>query len=119
MRVEDTGEAPHFELITPEDAEGPDVLILGMPNEGMMAGQPTNIFLVGYAGDESRKLTLVDTGTKESFATFEQAMEVTGIPVARIGQIVLTHGHPDHGGNAAKIKEITGAPVYAHPLEEW
>lgn len=35
----------------------------------------------------------------------------------KIEAIVLTHGHADHSGAAAKLAEITGAPIYAHPEE--
>jgi glyoxylase-like metal-dependent hydrolase (beta-lactamase superfamily II) len=32
--------------------------------------------------------------------------------------ILLAHGHPDHAGNAPWAKARSGAPVYAHPLEQ-
>lgn len=46
------------------------------------------------------------------------------LAAARIGAlglnvkaILLTHGHFDHGGDAARIRDLTGAPVYLHPAD--
>lgn len=90
--------------------------MLAVPNEGMMAGQPTNCFLLGYvAGDGP--LTLIDCGSAETLPIFMAAFEALGVEPQRITRIVLTHCHPDHVGSAPDLKELTGAPVWAHPLE--
>ena len=34
----------------------------------------------------------------------------------RIGQLLLTHHHEDHSGNAAMVAKTCGAPVLGHPL---
>ena len=31
--------------------------------------------------------------------------------------ILLTHGHFDHGGDADRVRRLTGAPVYLHPAD--
>jgi glyoxylase-like metal-dependent hydrolase (beta-lactamase superfamily II) len=132
LRVEDPDAPPRFEPVTSQifrrdpgaapatddqPADAPDILMLGLPNAGMMAGQPTNVYLMGYVASE-RALTLIDAGSEESYDVLLAALEETGIPLERIGQIVLTHCHPDHVGSAAALKEITGAPVLAHSLEQ-
>src|SRR5215208_1149925 len=69
LRVEDSDKLPAFEQVVPPDANGdaPDVLMFGVPNYGMMAGQPTNVFLLGYVADEDAKLTLVDAGATDAW----------------------------------------------------
>ncbi|HEV2527948.1 MAG TPA: MBL fold metallo-hydrolase [Thermomicrobiales bacterium] len=37
---------------------------------------------------------------------------------ATIGQIVITHPHWDHFADAASLRELTGAPIAAHPGAE-
>ena len=117
LRVEDTGEAPRFEPLFDDDQQ-PAVLAFGVPNHGMMSGQPTNVYLLGYVADAERSLTLVDAGDAKSQDVLLAALAETGIDLARISQIVLTHCHPDHVGNAEALKRATGATVYAHPLEQ-
>jgi glyoxylase-like metal-dependent hydrolase (beta-lactamase superfamily II) len=40
-----------------------------------------------------------------------------GLRPQSIAAILITHGHLDHCGNAAWLKEWTGAKIYAHPRE--
>ncbi|HUG14450.1 MAG TPA: MBL fold metallo-hydrolase [Thermomicrobiales bacterium] len=100
----------------PDDA--PDVLIFGVPNTGMMTGQPTNVMLLGYVGDADRRLTLVDTGPNDGFEALSEAFDNAGIDMARVERIVLTHCHPDHVGSASAAQAASGALVFAHPLEQ-
>lgn len=96
------------------DPEAPAHLI-AIPNEGMMAGQPTNCYLLGRI--DAGPLTLIDAGRPEGYEIFLSAFEAAEIDPQRIQRIVLTHCHPDHVGGAPRLKELTGAPVYAPPLE--
>lgn len=71
-----------------------------------------NVFVIKDNG-----LTLVDTGYAGSMNSIFAALHRGGENPASIKQIILTHGHPDHAGGAAAIKNELGVPVWAHPLE--
>ena len=59
---------------------------------------------------------LVDCGMNMPAAL--PAYEAAGIRWTEIRQTVLTHVHPDHSDLAARIRELTGAPVRMHRREE-
>ncbi len=72
---------------------------------------PVNVWLV--ADDEG--LTLVDSGY--SFMARKVSRAVDLVEAGPLRRIVLTHGHPDHAGGAARIAQERQVPVYAHRLE--
>ena len=45
-------------------------------------------------------------------------MAAAGVGPRDVRAILLTHGHIDHAGGLAELKAWTGAPIYAHPLEQ-
>lgn len=61
---------------------------------------------------------LLDTGFPGDAARIRRRMAEAGVGPKDVRAILLTHGHIDHAGNAAELREWTGAPVYAHPLEQ-
>ena len=66
------------------------------------------------------KITLIDTGVKESEKEIFDYILQHGRKISEIETVILSHSHPDHIGSAAKIKELTGCRILAHEAEkEW
>lgn len=66
------------------------------------------------------KITLIDTGVKNSEGTIANYLRSLNRDISEVGTIILSHSHPDHIGSAARIKELTQCKVIAHVLEkEW
>lgn len=61
---------------------------------------------------------LLDPGFPWDAPRIRRALNAAGIGPREVRAIVLTHGHLDHAGSAAELQAWTGAPVYAHPLEQ-
>lgn len=64
-------------------------------------------------------LMLVDTSLPENFENLEKYLKSWGYSISDISDIVITHAHPDHFGNAEKIRREAKAKIYAHELEEF
>jgi ribonuclease/clavin/mitogillin len=79
------------------------VVALGQ-NPSAFTGPGTNTYLVG-TGDE-RILLDPGQGVPSYLPVLERAMARAG--VARIQEIVLTHGHPDHIGGVRAVRERFG-----------
>ena len=71
-----------------------------------------NVYLI-----DSDELILVDVGDPNSANAIQKAVQSIGKQMTDICHILLTHCHRDHAGGLAKIKQMTGAPVYMHPIE--
>jgi glyoxylase-like metal-dependent hydrolase (beta-lactamase superfamily II) len=65
-----------------------------------------------------REAVLIDTGLAGEMPRLSTVLEENGLTWRDIKAILLTHGHLDHTGNLARLKELTGAPVFAHPSEQ-
>ena len=57
---------------------------------------------------------LVDTGIPGSAPRIRDALDRRSIAPRDVSLIVLTHGHVDHFGSAADLRDLTGAPVAGH-----
>ena len=72
---------------------------------------PTRVgrsFLVEHRGI----LTLVDAGTRNEPEKIARAIRALGRKPEDVRQIVLSHGHGDHAGGAARMRQLCEAPVY-------
>jgi hydroxyacylglutathione hydrolase len=70
----------------------------------------TNAFLV--SDDATREAIVIDAPLDVA-ERIDRAAKTAGV---RITLIVITHTHWDHIGDAAEMKELTGAPLAAHEL---
>ncbi len=60
-------------------------------------------------------ITLIDAGLPRMWPLLEQALESVGATASDVSAVVLTHGHFDHVGMAARLIDAHGARVKVHP----
>ena len=75
---------------------------------------PVHCYLI-----RDEKKVLVDCGpyTEDAWRHMTRALAAEGLEVSDLDEIWLTHGHPDHFGQAAKLADISGARIYGHRKE--
>jgi glyoxylase-like metal-dependent hydrolase (beta-lactamase superfamily II) len=61
---------------------------------------------------------LIDTGLFGEVPSLHRTLNEIGLTWRDIKAILLTHGHLDHAGNLARLRQLTGAPILAHPFEQ-
>src|SRR5918911_1219146 len=66
-----------------------------------------------YLLEADEGFILIDTGvnTSEAFAGLKRKLGELGLDFNAIAQIVITHFHSDHCGQAARIRELGGAQL--------
>ena len=83
-----------------------------------------NVFYVGletvaaYLIPTSDGLILIDATYADTADIVIDNVRKLGQDPARLKYVLITHGHPDHAGGAARIKELTGARI-GMALPEW
>ena len=84
-----------------------NVVRIGMPAGGGVAGQSINAYLVGRSS-----CVLVDPGDPTG-AGIDAAIAAAAARGGRIVAVVLTHLDPDHAAGAETVAEQCGVPVFA------
>lgn len=69
----------------------------------------SNVYVI-----RGEKTIIIDTGCYRNKAGLAFDLMTMGVDPKEISLIIVTHGHMDHCGNLAALKELTGAPVLAH-----
>ncbi len=87
----------------------PLVQRLRASNPGPMTLTGTNSYLIGTGP----ALLVLDPGPLIE-SHLQSLVEAANSQAARIEMIAVTHGHPDHYPGAARLHELTGAPVVAY-----
>jgi glyoxylase-like metal-dependent hydrolase (beta-lactamase superfamily II) len=77
-------------------------------------------FTNAYVIEGSKGNILVDCGwdSSEAVWAFREELRLERLSFDDINWIVVTHVHPDHFGLAAKLRELCGAKIVMHPLED-
>ena len=77
--------------------------------------KPVNIgHLNIYFIDTDRGQIIVDTGMPNSNRKLDAAFKEYDVDPKSVQLIILTHGHLDHVGSTAYVKQITGGKVMCH-----
>lgn len=77
--------------------------------------QPVKFGLVNiYLVKTENGYILVDAGMPNKHTQLDEVLQKYGVDPKSIGYILLTHGHLDHIGSAAYIKQLTGGKILCH-----
>lgn len=85
----------------------------GIYSLGQSQGGHVHAFLL----DDGNGLTLIDTLFDTDARRILAQVQAIGKTAQDIKHIILTHAHRSHLGGLARLKELTGAQVYAHEWE--
>ena len=87
---------------------------LPMPVPFADAGGPVNAYAIE---DGCGGVLFFDSGigTAEGVAALHAGAAAAKLDLRRCTQVVVSHGHVDHFGNAQLLSELSGAPVRLHP----
>jgi glyoxylase-like metal-dependent hydrolase (beta-lactamase superfamily II) len=69
-----------------------------------------------YLLEDGGRLTVLDAGLPGDWREFSSALSRLGQTPAAVDAVLITHHHPDHAGNAERLRS-TGARVLSHPAD--
>lgn len=81
--------------------------------DGLSNGEDCCVYLV----DGGAEAALIDAGAGRSASLIMDNIVAAGVKLSSLKHIVVTHGHIDHIGGLAFLKENLSARVIAHQLE--
>ncbi|MDF2630831.1 MAG: hypothetical protein K0R39_4662 [Symbiobacteriaceae bacterium] len=86
---------------------------ISLPTPWVAVG-PVHVYVI-----KEDPVTLIDTGvnTPESREALVDGLKQHGLGVKDIRRVLLTHAHVDHMGQAAWVRDQSGAEVWLHPDE--
>lgn len=69
-----------------------------------------------YVLEDSRGVTLIDPGLpgERTWRTLNKRLTSIGVSIKHVHTVVVTHSHPDHFGQVARLRRKTGAEVITH-----
>lgn len=70
-----------------------------------------------YLLADGNGLTLVDSGVLGNVGPVLRAIRRLGAQPSDLRTILITHGHPDHTGTAARLRRMTGARLLVHEAD--
>lgn len=79
--------------------------------------QRKGAYVHAYLIDTGEGLLLIDTLFDNDAARILSLIEQIGRTPKDLRHIIMTHAHRSHLGGLARLKELSGAPVYAHEWE--
>jgi glyoxylase-like metal-dependent hydrolase (beta-lactamase superfamily II) len=80
------------------------------PNPSPMTLDGTNTWVIAEPG--SSAVVVVDPGPEDE-SHLRRVLDTARAGDRHVAQIILTHGHLDHSGGAARFAQLSGAPVGA------
>jgi hydroxyacylglutathione hydrolase len=88
------------------------VYLVGSGTQGFDLTDPYDCHV--YLIDGGSELALIDVGAGMGAAAIIENVRRDGFDPARIRHVILTHGHGDHAGGAARMRGMLGGPaIYA------
>ncbi len=72
-----------------------------------------------YLLDGGDEAALIDSGSGVDLEPLLSNISAHGIELSRIRKLILTHGHPDHGGGSAGLRSRLGCQVMVGEAEAW
>ena len=73
-------------------------------------------FLGCYAVEDADAYTFIDVGLPGYWPQMTRFLAARSAPLSSVKAVVLTHYHPDHMGNAERLRTQAGAAVLVHHL---